>query len=98
MRIYKYPITPAARFVLDLPEGAEVLDAQVQHGVVCLWAKVNPDLPKRQVRFALVGTGHDAPEHADYISTFQLHGGEFVFHLFQEVESPDSGAKRERAE
>ena len=82
--IWKYPIPPAGNFTLDLPDDAEILDAQMQHGVACLWAKVDPEAPKHRVRFALVGTGcGDAPEHAVYIASLQFQSGNFVFHLFQ---------------
>lgn len=84
LTIWKYPLPSKARFTLKLPYGAEVLTVQMQHGIACLWAKVNPENTERNVSFLLVGTGTDAPIVAKYIGLIQLDDGDFVFHLFQE--------------
>lgn len=69
-----------------LPEGAKILDVQIQFDKPCLWALVNPEnkLVKRKFRFA--GTGHDItenPENLEFISTFQISGGRGIFHIFE---------------
>jgi len=70
--------------VLELPEGARVLDvqmapvvsriglAQVQE-LPCLWAEVDPDAPIIKRTFRLLGTGkpYQELEKLVYIRTFQ---------------------------
>lgn len=36
--------------ILDLPEGAEILDVQMQHGQARLWALVDPTVPTEEVK------------------------------------------------
>lgn len=85
--VWKFPVPVSDSFELDLPIGAEVLTVQVQRGEPQLWALVDPDAPKEKLRFRILGTGHSA-KNADrllWIATFQLHGGDLVFHCFQET-------------
>lgn len=83
--VYKYPLQMADVQNIAMPAGAKPLSVQVQKGVPCLWALVDPlnESTVREVRIA--GTGHQLPDsvHADeFVSTFQLHNGTFVFHVF----------------
>jgi hypothetical protein len=89
-RIFKYPIPIQDYIELDLPVGAQILTVQVQHNVPCLWALVTLTLDETTEphRFYLFGTGHPMPDNKpklelQYVGTFQLHGGELVFHLFE---------------
>lgn len=68
--------------ILDLPEGAEILCAHEQFEEICLWFRCSPQAPKRSRAFAVVGTGHPAPEDGEYIGTAFLQGGGLVFHVF----------------
>lgn len=85
--VWKYPLPfpPKDIFSLDIPHGATPVRVEVQHGQPCLWVLV-PDTgaPKVACRFAIVGTGHPAPESADgyYVGSFHLLDGNFVGHLF----------------
>jgi hypothetical protein len=83
--VYKYPVEIADYVYLELPEEAEILTVQVQGGNVFLWALVNPDAPSQERILRIAGTGHPIIESEDlrYISTFQLHGGQLIFHAFQ---------------
>jgi hypothetical protein len=88
--IWKYPLNLTDRIMLQMPEGAEVLAVQTQHGELCLWALVKPDAPKVDRYFRLFGTGHEMPvdmgvdwTKEDYRGTFQALGGDLVFHLFE---------------
>lgn len=78
--IFKYPIR-LGRFTLDIHEGAEILTAQVQNCSFFLWARVDESRPKTTRRFALVGTGEDLEDAAqwNYVATF--HDGPLVWHL-----------------
>jgi hypothetical protein len=91
-QVWKYPITPTERQSLKMPDGAEILDVQVQRGSTCLWALVDGERPKVTRHFVMVGTGHEIPEQdygvwRVYVGTFQLAGGDLVFHLFEDVAS-----------
>lgn len=46
--------------------------------------------PKIKRRFGMYGTGHTMPgTFAHYVGTFQMNGGEFVFHVYTDrVEYP----------
>lgn len=87
MTIWKYPIPIADSFSLDMPSGAEALAVQVQHGQPCIWAAVDPKAEIIKVKFVLHGTGHHVSDDAGhYIGSFQVDGGNLVFHLFEAIE------------
>ena len=86
MRIFKYPIKPGDYVEIEMPIGAQVLDVQVQHNQPCLWALVDPELPKEKRYFRFAGTGHPIKEdlsQLSHIGSFQLLEGALVFHLFE---------------
>jgi hypothetical protein len=87
--VYKYPVvtTPALPTfglpVVRIPQGAQILDAQLQGQRLFLWALIDPgaELVGRQVH--VVGTGWEIPPQYGellYVSTFQDAG--FVWHVF----------------
>lgn len=81
--IYKYPLLISSEQQVELPEGVECLSVQIQRTEACLWALVDPKAPIKPRTVLIYGTGH--PVHADgikYISTFQMAGGDLVFHVF----------------
>lgn len=80
--IWKFPLPVSASFTLTLPNGAVVLNVQMQGSTPCLWALVDPLAAGEERRFQIIGTGH--PEHTDgmiYCGTFQAGG--FVGHVFE---------------
>lgn len=86
LKVFKYQIEPNDYFELILPAGAEILDVAAQRDTVCLWALVDPDAPKQVRRFRWAGTGHpitENPKQLIHVSTFQMRGGELVFHIFE---------------
>lgn len=90
MKIYKYPIgQPDGYFGIEMPKGAKLLSVQGQYATVCIWALVDPDAEKVARCFRMYGTGHPMshPE-LPYVGTFQVHGGQLVFHLFDAGEEP----------
>jgi hypothetical protein len=88
--IHKYPVEFAEadrpdRPLFDMPKGAEPLCIQMQFGTPCVWAIVDTEQEQEIRGFYIVGTGHEIPERAGrYVGTFQLGGGQYVFHLFEE--------------
>jgi hypothetical protein len=94
--IWKYPLTDwgpgsRVRHAIDMPSGATVLALQDQFGMSTLWVQVDPEAPRAERTFEWVGTGHPVPEHGEYVGTVQVHGGQFVFHLY-EVTAPRGAA------
>jgi hypothetical protein len=82
--IWKYHLEVEDLQQIEMPVGAQVLAVEVQNGQPCLWAKVDPTKLNVVCKIATVGTGHPA-NHAEglqYIGTYQLHGGNFVGHVF----------------
>ena len=85
--IWKYDL-PIGNTVHHLPEGARILDVQVQDGQPVMWALVNPALPAdMSVEIYCYGTGHEIPqsllESSRYIGTIQQNM--FVWHYFATV-------------
>ena len=83
-RIWKYDIPLTDEFSLPLPEGAQFLAVQIQHGSPRAWFKVDPEQAPVPRHFRLVGTGNPCEQEGlIYQGTFQLGGGAAVFHLFE---------------
>ena len=80
--IYKYEIG-MGRF-LDVPDMWVPLTAQIQRGVLCLWAKVDTDNVCVTKKVVVCRTGHDIgfSDRMKYIGTVQ--DGEFVWHVYAE--------------
>ncbi len=80
--IYKYEIPIDDEIVLRLPVGFEILDIQTQRGTPQMWALVDTTAPTEERHFWLRGTGHDCEGLFNHLGTFQISGGNLVFHLF----------------
>jgi hypothetical protein len=93
--IWKFPAKVQESFELDMPKGARVLCVQNQGpNNPQMWALVDPSAPIERRRFRVAGTGHrmeDDKQFADYIGTYQLHDGDLVFHLFEDVRRVELG-------
>jgi len=84
--VFKYPLTVRDYVEIPMPEGAEILAVQTQHGIPCLWARVDTERPDETRHFRISGTGHElstTDEPLRYVGTFQLQDGIFVGHLFE---------------
>lgn len=92
--IYKYPLQIEDRQVVEMPKNARILSIQVQNGVPCIWAKVNPKSEKEKRVIYIVGTGHDLEnfisDFCNYCGTFQIRGGALVFHAFEISEAREN--------
>lgn len=82
----------------DIPMAAEAVALSVQpqrsragHVEVNMWIRtpataILPDYPTPPRRFYICGTGHKLhPKAGKHLSTFQLHDGALVFHVFEEA-------------
>ena len=84
-RVYKYGLTLGDWISVWMPEGAEPLSIQVQSGDVFLWARITIGSPPVMHHFRIAGTGHDLGGNVGrHIDSFQINGGELVFHVFAE--------------
>ena len=87
-RIFKYAIDcDKRRQVIFLPEFAEILSVQIQHGECQLWALVDPDqeIKARTIRVLITGAYIDDSECLKFLGTVQLHDGAIVLHVFEET-------------
>lgn len=85
LTIWKYKIPIEDQFVVSMPQGAQILTVQVQYEQPAIWVLVDPKQTEQARSFRMSGTGHpmsDA-ETTNYIGTFQIRGGDLVFHLFE---------------
>lgn len=81
--IYKYPLKVSDEQTILLPKGAQMLTVQIQNGQPCLWVLIDPsNLPESRKVF-IRGTAQDVTGLGRYISTFQIYGGDLVFHVFE---------------
>ena len=88
--VFKYPLGLGGTTILH--KGAEILSMQVQHGIPCVWALVDPDekdVDKKSI--TVFGTGHPIDDNLileKFIGTFQLNEGKLVFHVFETKTKP----------
>ena len=77
-----------------MPEGARLLTIRTQGEFEdpYIWALVDSSLPWCSARiFHTYGTGHSIPDPQPgmclvYVSTYLVRDGDFVWHVFEEVE------------
>jgi len=85
-KIFKYPLDVTGTQTVMLPKGGKSLTVQVQHGVPCLWAAVDPEQGLEAIVIGIYGTGHellDKAQRMNYLGTFQLDDGDFIGHVFE---------------
>ena len=86
--IWKYVLNDVVND-LEMPAGARIIAIQTVRDEPCLWAIVNPKNKPEIRRFHITGTG--IPDKAAffdnsiYVGTYQVEGGEYVFHVFEDV-------------
>lgn len=85
MRILKFKLELVDIQTLELPHFSEILTVQVQGDSPQLWALCDDEQEIKVLRrIAIYGTGMEITgSPGDYISTFQMHGGLYVFHVFE---------------
>jgi hypothetical protein len=84
--IHKFSLATTDYQYIELPVGSKILTVQPQGNDVCLWVIVDPEAAKNRKRILIFGTGHPMPDGIEdnYIGTYQLLGGQLVFHVFWE--------------
>lgn len=81
--IWKFDLPFMENPIIEMPEDAKILDVQIQHGAVCMWAVVDDKAALENRSFFIVGTGQQMPPRAGrYVRTIQQD--RFVWHIFEE--------------
>lgn len=93
--IHKFDLPPNGQAVL-MPADAKVLCCQVQGEIPMIWAEVDDASTKsdkasfvkwKEWHFDVVATGDPLPAIiGTYIDSFQLFGGQMVFHVYERAE------------
>lgn len=81
-RVYKYTLAAGVQIV-KMPEGAQILTTQIQHGRIRVWALADYSKRPEPRLIAVMPTGVPVPENIEYIGTIQLDGGALVYHIFE---------------
>lgn len=85
--IWKFQMDIVETQLVRMPAKAEILSVQVQDGIPCLWALVNPANGEQDKCIEMFGTGHpvncDMGVSRTYIGTFQMNNTGLVFHAFE---------------
>ena len=58
LNVFKYDVEVGDYFKINLPQGAQILKVEEQHGYPRLWALVDPQKPIECREFRFAGTGH----------------------------------------
>lgn len=83
--IHKFQLPIENDAIVIMPKGAEVIYVDAQYDVAQIWAIVDPQADTITRVFKMVGTGYTIDfdvKKWPYLGTFQLHGGQLIFHLF----------------
>ena len=87
--IWKFPIEITDVQPVNMPQGAEILSAQMQGGQLCLWALVDSEKLTTERVIEVFGTGN--PIHVDmgvgrkFIATAQTAQMPLVWHVFERL-------------
>jgi hypothetical protein len=93
--IYKYqiagPENKSSHVSIEMPINAQIKTVQMQGLNVCIWAIVDlSPHPVTEMRyFRILETGWEIEEALfekyTYLGTVQVHGGLFIWHIFEEA-------------
>lgn len=79
--IWKYPLAVQDLQEVEAPSDFEPISAQMQNGVLCVWAMVTPSLPVERHQVWIVGTGRSfVATGLRFVATVQVGMG-LVFHV-----------------
>ncbi len=80
-QIWKYPIGISYLQTVSIPRSHSKLTVQIQDGIPCLWAIVDPNEETYNMELYTFRTGQPLPDdYYEYIATYQTEI--FVFHVF----------------
>jgi hypothetical protein len=81
--VWKFPLHLSAGESASrvMPKGSALVRFAIQDDVPTLWCLCDPEAPKEDRYFIVVGTGHPLPEDCKYIGS--TDHGPFVWHAFE---------------
>lgn len=84
-KVFKYELPGRNISEIEMPIGAQILTIQAQGNTPQIWALVEEGKGLEKRKFRMAGTGHSIEDKdcQHYLGSFQLYGGEFVFHVFE---------------
>lgn len=81
-KIYKYPLLMTGEQTVTFPKGSRIIHVGVQDGIICIWARVDPDAEPRKVSVYIYGTGDEVPDDiVEHAGTVITPNG-FVWHVY----------------
>jgi len=82
--IHKYPLQSVGDARIQTHKGAQIISAQAQRGLPCIWALVDTDQPKvnRIIQVHITGGDFCQITVGVPIGTVLLEAGNFVIHVF----------------
>lgn len=81
--IWKWSLLVTDQQPLLIPKGAQFLSVQKQGREINLWALCDPAAQTEERFIGIYGTGNPIPyDPGTFLGTFQLAGGDLVFHVF----------------
>jgi hypothetical protein len=85
--VWKYELPIEDHVEIKMRGDAKILKCDIQKETLCIWALVETNNQEEVRRFRIAGTGHEIKDIFDmeYIGTFQMRGGELIFHVFEEL-------------
>lgn len=85
MKIWKFPLKVGSLQTINMPLNAQILHLASQSNQPNLWALVDENAGLECRNFATYGTGHPMPslDYGQYVGSYTLDNGEFVFHVFE---------------
>lgn len=88
-KIWKYPLSITDEQQVDIPLYGEILCAQFQDEIPCIWVLVDPEQLLVPRYFEIFGTGHPIKEESNmnrkYIGTIQSEKYPLVWHVFERI-------------
>jgi hypothetical protein len=88
--VFKYLLAGSDWADIELPVGAKLLSVQAQNDLPMAWFLVRPSLEFETRRFRIFCTGESIPDelNVEFAATFQILGGDLIFHVFEEIACP----------
>lgn len=82
--IYKYKLAIQSEQVIKLPVLNTILSVRTQDGAPFLYANVDTLSEERDVTVRTYGTGQEIDPNLvlEYVGTYELCGGQLVYHVF----------------
>lgn len=74
---------------VELLYNANILSAQNQHELLCLWVAFDEKetrIEKRKIKILYTGISEKINPHHVFINTVQFRGGNLIVHVFEEIE------------